>query len=69
MWRAIKYEDVYLKAHSIADPKTPPEQHFAFCNTESHRQSLDRRIPDSVYYSLAAKQAALLRDALITPPN
>ncbi len=61
LWRSVKYEDVYLKAYeSIAAVREGLKAYFEFYNNRRRHQSLDRRTPDSVYWStLPQKKAAL----------
>ena len=51
LWRSVKYEEVYLKAYeSITPARNSLGVYFKFYNTERRQQSLDRRMPDSLYY-------------------
>jgi putative transposase len=55
----VKYEDVYLKAdESISDARESLGRYFTFYNSKRGHQSLDRQMPDSVYYQDAAREAA-----------
>jgi putative transposase len=60
LWRSVKYEDVYLKAYrSIAEAREGLRDYFEFYNSQRRHQSLDRRTPDDVYWSmLPRKQVA-----------
>ena len=52
LWRAVKYENVYLKAY-----ETPREldagldQYFRFYNTRRRHTALDRQTPDTLYFA------------------
>lgn len=61
LWKSVKYEDVYLKAYdSIPDVREGLKTYFEFYNSRRRHQSLDRRTPDSVYWStLPQKEAAI----------
>ena len=61
LWRSVKYEDVYLKAYdSIPAAREGLTTYFEFYNSRRRHQSLDRKTPDSVYWStLPQKQAAI----------
>jgi putative transposase len=60
LWRSVKYEDVYLKAYSsITEARQSLREYFEFYNLRRRHQSLDRRTPDDVYWSiLPQKQVA-----------
>jgi putative transposase len=59
LWRSVKYEEVYLKAYeSIGDARESLVRYFTFYNSKRRHQSLDRQTPDSVYYQVAAREAA-----------
>jgi len=56
---SVKYEEVYLIAYdSISDACPSLGRYFAFYNSKGRHQSLDRRMPDSVYYQGAVMMAA-----------
>jgi putative transposase len=61
LWKSVKYEDVYLKAYdSIPAVRKGLRKYFEFYNSRRRHQGLDRRTPDSVYWStLPQKQAAI----------
>ena len=61
LWRSVKYEDVYLKAYgSIVEVRQGLRKYFEFYNIRRRHQSLDRKTPDSVYWSLLPqKQVAV----------
>jgi len=61
LWKSVKYEDVYLKAYdSIPAVREGLNSYFEFYNSRRRHQSLDRRTPDSVYWStLPQKEAAI----------
>ena len=53
LWRSVKYEDVYLKAYeSIPEVKQGLRNYFEFYNCKRRHQSLDRKTPDNVYWSI-----------------
>ncbi|NOZ69441.1 MAG: DDE-type integrase/transposase/recombinase [Deferribacteres bacterium] len=61
LWKNVKYEDVYLKAYDcIPAVREGLKTYFEFYNSRRRHQSLDRRTPDSVYWStLPQKEAAI----------
>lgn len=61
LWRSVKYEDVYLKAYdSIPAVRQGLTTYFEFYNYRRRHQSLDRKTPDYVYWSiLPQKQVAV----------
>ena len=61
LWKSVKYEDVYLKAYeSIPAVREGLKTYFKFNNSRRRHQSLDRRTPDSIYWStLPQKEAAI----------
>ena len=61
LWRSVKYEDVYLKAYdSIPAAREGLAKYFEFYNSRRRHRGVDRRTPDSVYWStLPQKQAAI----------
>ncbi len=61
LWWSVKYQDVYLKAYSsIAEARNGLTKYFDFYNHKRQHQSLDRRTPDGVYWSmLPQKQVAV----------
>lgn len=55
LWRSLKYEEVYLKAYeTVAEARRGIALWFAFYNSESRHQALDRRTPDEVYAGLTS---------------
>jgi putative transposase len=60
LWWSVKYQDVYLKAYgSIAEARKGLTEYFEFYNSRRRHQSLDRKTPDAVYWSiLPCKQVA-----------
>lgn len=53
LWRSVKYEDVYLKAYDlIPEAWQGLKAYFEFYNHHRRHQSLDRRTPDDVYWSM-----------------
>ncbi|UCE71855.1 MAG: IS3 family transposase [Nitrospiraceae bacterium] len=61
LWKSVKYEDVYLKAYeSIPAVREGLKTYFEFYNSRRRHQSLDRRTPDTVYWStLPQKEEAI----------
>lgn len=61
LWKSVKYEDVYLKAYgSITEARHGLREYFNLYNNRRRHQSLDRKTPDYVYWSiLPQKQAAI----------
>ena len=61
LWRSVKYEDVYLKAYdSIPAVREGLTTYFEFYNSRRRHQSLDRKTPDSIYWStLPQKKVAI----------
>jgi len=56
LWWSVKYQDVYLKAYSsIAEARKGLGVYFEFYNSWRRHQSLDRRTPDDVYWSVLPK--------------
>jgi putative transposase len=56
LWWSVKYQDVYLKAYSsIAEARKGLGVYFEFYNSRRRHQSLDRRTPDDVYWSVLPK--------------
>jgi putative transposase len=56
LWWSVKYQDVYLKAYSsIAEARKGLGAYFEFYNSQRRHQSLDRRTPDDVYWSVLPK--------------
>ncbi len=64
LWRTVKYEEVYVKAHRDGRKEmTAPADYFRFYNTQRPHQELGYRTPAAVYNSgclsnPAARQAA-----------
>jgi putative transposase len=53
LWRSVKYEDVYLKAYdSIPAVRQGITTYFEFYNCRRRHQSLDRKTPNNVYWSI-----------------
>ena len=51
LWRAIKYEEVYLPAYeSVADARQSIGRYLDFYNTRRPHQSLDGIAPDQAYF-------------------
>lgn len=57
LWWSVKYQDVYLKGYSsIAEARNGLREYFEFYNGQRRHQSLDRRTPDDVYWSILPQQ-------------
>ena len=53
LWWSVKYQDVYLKAYSsIAEARKGLAEYFEFYKRRRRHQSLARRTPDDVYWSI-----------------
>ncbi len=53
LWKSVKYEDVYLKAYdSIPAAREGLTTYFELYNCRRRHQSLDRKTPDNVYWSI-----------------
>ena len=51
LWRAIKYEEVYLCAcQSVSETRASIEKYLRFYNTRRPHSSLDRQTPDQAYF-------------------
>lgn len=56
LWWSVKYQDLYLKAYNtIAEVRDGLREYFEFYNSLRRLQSLDRRTPDDVYWSILPK--------------
>ena len=52
LWRAVKYENVYLKGYAnLGDLTVGLSEYFQFYNTERPHQALGNRTPEAVYQS------------------
>lgn len=52
LWRTVKYEDVYLRGYATIDEaRSGLTDYFRFYNFERPHQSLDYRMPASVYFA------------------
>jgi putative transposase len=61
LWKSVKYEDVYLKAYdSIPAAREGLKSYFEFYNSRRRHQSLDRKTPDSVYWSTLPQKEAVI---------
>jgi putative transposase len=59
LWRSIKYEEIYLKAHdSVSEARASIARYLAFYNGRRPHTSLDRRTPDQAYFSPLPQRAA-----------
>jgi len=55
LWRALKYEEAYLKAYDAASQATQGIGHWMdFYNQNRRHASLNRMTPDQVYYGLSS---------------
>jgi putative transposase len=53
LWRTIKYERVYLRAHeSVSAARTDIAEYISWYNHARQHSSLDNRTPDQAYWSL-----------------
>ena len=53
LWRSLKYEEVYLKAYdTVAQAKQSIDEWMRFYNQDRRHASLNRMVPDQVYYDL-----------------
>ena len=58
-WKSIKYEEVYLHAYdSVSAAKAGIERYVRFYNSRRPHKALDRRTPDTVYFSSLPLAAA-----------
>lgn len=58
-WKSIKYEEVYLHAYdSVSAAKAGIERYVRFYNGRRPHKALDRRTPDTVYFSSLPLAAA-----------
>lgn len=52
LWRSIKYEEVYLRAHdTVSDARASIGRYLAFYNGRRPHSSLDRKTPDDAYFN------------------
>ena len=52
LWRSIKYEEVYLHAYdTVSDARASIGRYLAFYNGRRPHSSLDRKTPDTAYFS------------------
>lgn len=52
LWRTVKYEEVYLKAHdSGREARVGLTDYLALYNAKRHHQSLGRATPDRAYFN------------------
>ena len=59
LWKSIKYEEVYLHAYdSVSAAKAGIARYVQFYNTHRPHASLDRRTPDTVYFTTSSLAAA-----------
>ena len=53
LWRAIKYEEVYLRAYaSVSEARASIGRYIVFYNTRRPHSSLDGKTPDQAYFTL-----------------
>lgn len=58
-WKSIKYEEVYLHAYdTVSAAKAGIERYVRFYNSRRPHKALDRRTPDTVYFSSLPLAAA-----------
>ena len=51
LWRTVKYEEIYLKAHvGAAEPRKELEAYFRFYNDQRPHQALGYRTPAQVFF-------------------
>lgn len=59
LWRSVKYEEVYLKAHdSVSAARHGLAAYFDFYNTRRPHQGHDGKTPDMVYFAALPPLAA-----------
>jgi putative transposase len=59
LWRSVKHEEVYLKAHdSTQEAHNQLTHYFHFYNAERLHQALNRYTPDAVYFGNLDKPKA-----------
>jgi putative transposase len=59
LWRSIKYEEVYLRAHAnMPEARAGIARYLAFYKTRRPHSSLDGRTPDQAYVNQPARQGA-----------
>ena len=52
LWRSVKYEEVYLHAYaSIKEARNGIGKYLQFYNSRRPHSSLDRQVPDQVYFN------------------
>ena len=55
LWRSVKYEDVYLRAHASGiEARQCLARYFAFYNARRVHESLEYATPDEVYFGALA---------------
>lgn len=60
LWRSLKYEEVYLHAYdSAGQARTGIRRWVDFYNERRKHQSLDKRTPDTVYYTSMSDQSPM----------
>jgi putative transposase len=68
LWRSIKYEEVYLHAHeSVSEAKGGIARYVSFYNARRSHASLDRQIPDDVYFKSLPRGGCLTRGVPLIP--
>ena len=59
LWKSIKYEHVYLHAYdSVSEARTLLGKYIGFYNTRRPHTALDRRTPDTAYFTSQPLQLA-----------
>ena len=59
LWKTIKHEHVYLHVHdSVPEARTELTDCLDVYNNRRPRSALDRRTPDTVYFSSLPQQLA-----------
>jgi putative transposase len=59
LWRSVKYEEVYLRAYgSVSDARASLGRYLTFYNGRRPHSSLDRKMPDHVYFNQPLLAAA-----------
>ena len=59
LWRAVKYEEVYLRAYdTVAEARASIGRYLSFYNTRRPHSSLDRQTPDRAYLTRPPQIAA-----------
>jgi putative transposase len=52
LWRTIKYEEVYLRAHaSVSEARAGIGRYLSFYSSRGPHSSLDEKIPDQAFFN------------------